>query len=40
MHGITVPSSPPDRHSGSDLHSWSDDDEVEAALSALDNELD
>src|SRR6266851_7753807 len=46
MRRITVSPSPPDRHSGSDLHSWSEDDsfqddaEVEAALSALDNELD
>jgi hypothetical protein len=46
MRRITVSPSPPDRHSGSDLHSWSEDDsvrddaEVEAALTALDNELD
>ena len=46
MRRITVSPSPPDRHSGSDLHSWSegdsirDDAEVEAALSALDDELD
>ena len=46
MRRITVSPSPTDRHSGSDLHSWSEDDsrrddaEVEAALSALDNELD
>ncbi|KAF8480059.1 hypothetical protein DFH94DRAFT_650046, partial [Russula ochroleuca] len=46
MRRITVSPSPPSRHSGSDLHSWSEDDsirddaEVEAALSALDNELD
>ena len=46
MRRITVSPSPPNRHSGSDLHSWSedasiqDDAEVEAALSALDNELD
>jgi hypothetical protein len=46
MRRITVSPSPPDRRSGSDLHSWSEDDsirddaEVEAALSVLDNELD
>jgi hypothetical protein len=46
MRRITVSPSPTDRHSRSDLHSWSEDDsrrddaEVEAALSALDNELD
>lgn len=46
MRRITVSPSPPNRHYGSDLHSWSEDDsirddaEVEAALSALDNELD
>ncbi len=46
MRRITVSPSPTDRHSGSDLRSWSEDDssrddaEVEAALSALDNELD
>ena len=46
MRRITVSLSPPDRHSGSDLHSWSkgdsfrDEVEVEAALSTLDNELD
>jgi hypothetical protein len=46
MRRITVSPSPPDRHSRSDLHSWSEDDsirddaEVEAALSALDEELD
>ena len=46
MRRITVSPSPPNRHSGSNLHSWSEDDsirddaEVEAALSALDNELD
>jgi len=46
MRRITVSPSPSSRHSGSGLHSWSEDDslrddaEVEAALSALDNELD
>ena len=46
MRRITVSPSPPDRHSGLDLHSWSkgdsfrDEAEVEAALSTLDNELD
>ncbi len=46
MRRITISPSPTDRHSGSDLRSWSegdssrDEDEVEAALSALDNELD
>ena len=46
MRRVIVSPSPPNRHSGSDLHSWSEDDsiqedaEVEAALSALDNELD
>jgi hypothetical protein len=46
MRRITVSPSPPERRSGSDLHSWSEDDsfrddaEVEAVLSALDNELD
>jgi hypothetical protein len=45
MRRITVSPSPTDRHSRSDLHSWSegdssrDDAEVEAALSALDDEL-
>ncbi|KAH9993287.1 hypothetical protein BJV74DRAFT_884401 [Russula compacta] len=46
MRRVTISPSPPNRHPGSDLHSWSEDDsiqddaEVEAALSALDNELD
>jgi hypothetical protein len=46
MRRITVSPSPPDRHSGSDLSYWSEDNsiqdaaEVEEALSALDNELD
>jgi hypothetical protein len=46
MRRITVSPSAPDRRSGSDLHSWSEGDsyrdeaEVEAASSALDNELD
>jgi hypothetical protein len=45
MRMITVSPAPTDRYSRSDLHSWSGDDssrddaEVEAALSALDNEL-
>jgi hypothetical protein len=45
MHRITISPSHTDRHSRSDLHSWSEDDygwdgaEVEAALSALDDEL-
>jgi len=46
MRRITVSPLPPNRHSGSDLQSWSkansirDNAEVEAALSALGNELD
>jgi len=46
MHRITVLPLPPNRHSGSDLQSWSeansirDDAEVEAALSAISNKLD
>ena len=46
MRRITVSPSPTNRHSGSDLYSYSEGDsirdaaEVEAALSALDDELD